>query len=153
MKIDSMGNEEWQQFYGGSLDDFGSWVIPTNDNSFLVAGNSNSVDGDITNYRGAQDFWITKLLPPSVGIQEQGITTFSQLNTSMIDQNLSINFENKLSEEISITLTDLLGRTCFATKVKTAQGKNQFDFRVNLPTEIYLLQLQSKSGLLTRRIY
>ncbi len=40
---------KWQKTYGGSLGDIAMSAIQTKDGGYIVAGNSNSTNGDITN--------------------------------------------------------------------------------------------------------
>jgi hypothetical protein len=61
IKTDSIGNFDWQKSLGGSLDDYAYSVRQTSDNGFLVAGSSESTDGDISNNLGNYDVWIVKL--------------------------------------------------------------------------------------------
>jgi hypothetical protein len=57
----SVPNIEWQKSIGGSKSDGPKFVIQKEDSSYIVFGNSNSTDGDITENKGSQDYWITNL--------------------------------------------------------------------------------------------
>jgi hypothetical protein len=60
-KLDSIGNLEWQKSYGGNAADWCHDIcIGTND-GYLLVGQSNSIDGDITENKGAYDIWIVKI--------------------------------------------------------------------------------------------
>ncbi|HZV13251.1 MAG TPA: hypothetical protein VFA55_08550, partial [Candidatus Kapabacteria bacterium] len=66
VKIDSIGNLQWEKCYGGTYDDFGEDIIPTSDGGYIVAGVSNSKDdGDVTGHHGGNnnipDYWIVKI--------------------------------------------------------------------------------------------
>ena len=61
VKTDSAGTIEWQKTYGGTADDQAHSVIQTADGGYIVAGYSDSSNGDITNTHGDKDFWIVKL--------------------------------------------------------------------------------------------
>ncbi len=61
-KIDACGNLQWQKSLGGTGKDIAYSVIETSDKKYLVAGFTNSTDGDITVYHGgASDYWVVKL--------------------------------------------------------------------------------------------
>lgn len=61
IKLDEAGSVEWQRCYGGSgYDDFGS-LIQTKEGGYLVAGSSDSNDGDVSVNHGNNDYWILKL--------------------------------------------------------------------------------------------
>ncbi|MCK9289986.1 MAG: T9SS type A sorting domain-containing protein [Bacteroidales bacterium] len=61
IKIDAIGTLQWQKTYGGSKWDLAHSISLTADNGFIVAGESHSNDGDITNNYGYSDYWIVKL--------------------------------------------------------------------------------------------
>ncbi len=60
-KLDASGALVWQRCYGGSLTD-SSWDIKaTPDGGYIVVGESQSSDGDLTSNAGAGDYWILKI--------------------------------------------------------------------------------------------
>lgn len=61
LKFDSNDALQWQNTYGGSDDDRGLDIIQTTDNGYAILGYSKSVDGDLTENAGANDFWVAKL--------------------------------------------------------------------------------------------
>lgn len=61
VKLDAAANITWQRALGGSMVDKAYTVRETDDGGFVVAGSSNSTDGDITNNHGMDDYWIVKL--------------------------------------------------------------------------------------------
>jgi hypothetical protein len=54
-------NLQWQKNIGGSGTDVAYSIKPTNDGGYIVAGQSNSPDGDVTGNHGAADYWVAKL--------------------------------------------------------------------------------------------
>lgn len=61
VRIDANGNLLWQKALGGSQDDFANSIQQTSDNGFIVAGETDSQDGNVTSYHGSSDYWIIKL--------------------------------------------------------------------------------------------
>ena len=61
VKTDDWGNLQWQKCYGGTSDDIATSIRQTNDGNFIVAGYSNSGDGDVTINHGGSDFWVIKI--------------------------------------------------------------------------------------------
>lgn len=63
VKIDDFGNIQWQKTYGGSQFENASSIIQTSDGFYIVAGNSSSLDGDVTGHTGIEwmDYWVIKL--------------------------------------------------------------------------------------------
>ena len=73
LKIDSSGNIQWEKSLGGINVDKCSNIIQTQDGGYIVAGASNSINGDITGLHYGldslcectyDDYWIVKLIPP-----------------------------------------------------------------------------------------
>ncbi|WP_028978779.1 T9SS type A sorting domain-containing protein [Sporocytophaga myxococcoides] len=60
LKIDALGNKIWNKTFGGSNDDRLVKVSPAANGGYIVAGNSFSTNGDITDHKGEEDFWIVK---------------------------------------------------------------------------------------------
>jgi len=60
LKLDPEGQIEWEKNYGGSSHDFPGTVHQTSDGGYLVAGDSESEDGDVSGNYGARDIWIIK---------------------------------------------------------------------------------------------
>jgi hypothetical protein len=59
IKLDATGNKQWGKVFGGSGDERTRSVIATSDGGYIVAGESGSIDGDLTNLiKGA---WLVKL--------------------------------------------------------------------------------------------
>ena len=55
------GSVIWSKGYGGSLDEQGFSIQRTPGNGYLVAGYTDSPDGDVTNKSGASDAWLLNL--------------------------------------------------------------------------------------------
>lgn len=62
-KFNTDGLLQWSKTYGGTNDDRGSDIIRTLDGGFAILGYTQSVDEDITQNAGFQDYWIAKLNP------------------------------------------------------------------------------------------
>ena len=61
IKMDANGNKIWRRYFGGNHVDQGRDVLQTPDGGFLLIGVSESSDFDISDARGANDFWIVKV--------------------------------------------------------------------------------------------
>ncbi|MBL7766846.1 MAG: T9SS type A sorting domain-containing protein [Chitinophagaceae bacterium] len=61
IKLNSSGGLEWQKTYGGYYDDWVVTMDKTSDGGCILAGYSDSNDGDVTGNHGLRDFWIVKL--------------------------------------------------------------------------------------------
>ena len=61
LKFDANNNLQWQNTFGGSDDDRASDVVESSDGGFVVLGASKSIDGDVSENNGQQDYWLTKI--------------------------------------------------------------------------------------------
>ncbi len=61
IKIAENGDLEWSKYFGGSLTEEPKDVIQTDDGGYIIVGDSDSADVDITGYKGSYDFWVTKI--------------------------------------------------------------------------------------------
>lgn len=63
VKLDNSGNIQWQKSLGGSGYDYPYSIQQTSDGGYIVAGRTDSNDGDVTGYHGSvySDFWVVKL--------------------------------------------------------------------------------------------
>ncbi|PTX64009.1 hypothetical protein C8N46_101619 [Kordia periserrulae] len=61
VKLSNTGDLIWQESYGGSGIDIGYDIAKTNDGNYIVVGDTRSSDGDVSNLKGAADFWVLKI--------------------------------------------------------------------------------------------
>ena len=72
LKLDSSGDLQWQKTLGGSYDEQANCVIQTPDGGYIIAGETNSNDGDVSGFHGVggdtggggvprTDYWIVKV--------------------------------------------------------------------------------------------
>ena len=61
LKLDSVGTVSWQKALGGTNPDEAKSIEQTRDGGYIVAGYTNSVNGDVLGNHGLRDVWIVKL--------------------------------------------------------------------------------------------
>jgi hypothetical protein len=61
LKLDSVGGLEWQQCFGGSVDEQALSIIQTSDNGYTFVGSATSTDGDVSGHYSGNDVWVCKL--------------------------------------------------------------------------------------------
>ena len=61
VRLASDGTLKWQKSLGGSGEDGASSVLALPDGGYLLAGYSDSADGDAGGSHGEQDFWVLRL--------------------------------------------------------------------------------------------
>ena len=62
VKLSRIGLIQWQKVLGGGSGcDFANMVLPTPDGGYIIAGHTDSNDGDVSSIAGERDVWIVKL--------------------------------------------------------------------------------------------
>lgn len=64
VNIENSGVISSHTMFGGADSDIARGAFPTSDGGFIIAGNSDSVDGDLTENKGGTDFWAVKIGSP-----------------------------------------------------------------------------------------
>ncbi|MGA2298594.1 MAG: choice-of-anchor D domain-containing protein, partial [FCB group bacterium] len=93
VKLNMVGEIEWQRCLGGSEDDEANDIKVTSDGGFIVAGYSRSEDGDVipTSRFSQGDFWVVKF-GPSGGIfqQDASDSVFSIVAPTAVGKNIDM---------------------------------------------------------------
>jgi len=63
LKLKPDGKIQWGNCYGGSSDDFPKCVRQTKDGGYIIAGYTNSDNGNVSKNNGRTDIWVLKLKP------------------------------------------------------------------------------------------
>jgi len=61
IKTSPLGELIWEKSFGGSSFDVSRSIKTTQDNGFLISGQSRSSEGDLTNNQGQNDAWVFKI--------------------------------------------------------------------------------------------
>ena len=61
VKLDASGNLVWQNPLGGSNSEEAFSVISTSDGGYMVAGYTSSNNGNVSGFKGTNDYWVVKL--------------------------------------------------------------------------------------------
>ncbi len=153
LKIDSVGNELWRNCFGGSLDEFANSVIQTSDSTYLVAGVTKSMDGNISYNHGNEDAWIISIGNSSTGIDELTPNSISEFSCQLTDNGLEIKFVSKQIMPIYLTVSDLLGRDLTQENKNAILGENKINIEVPISSGVYLIQLATSYGNFTKKLF
>jgi len=61
IKLNSKGEILWQRTYGGSLNEYCWSMAMTGDGGYIMTGETESNDGDVTVNHGQRDYWVVKV--------------------------------------------------------------------------------------------
>lgn len=86
IKMDESGEIEWQKCLGGSGYDGANAIVQTSDGGYIVAGYSNSNDGDVSGNHSGYDYWIVKLDAFGNLVWQKSLGGYGEDIASSIDQ-------------------------------------------------------------------
>ena len=92
IKLQTNGNLAWQKTCGGSSSDYANCIQKTNDGHYIIAGGTESNDGDITNLHGNEDAWIIKIDDLGNILQQTTVSTNNKESAYSILQTHNNNF-------------------------------------------------------------
>lgn len=138
VKLSATGNLLWQKCLGGSGSENANTVIQTSDGGYIIAGASNSNNGDVTGNHGGDDVWIVKLAPENLSTNEvaKDATTVNIFPNPAKDYiTLRLNY---FTPSMQVTVTDMLGKTIHTQKLDGLTTKIN---TANLQKGTYFLNL------------
>lgn len=148
VKLNMSGNLVWQKCLGGTGYDSAHSIRETTDGGYIIAGNSTSIDGDVSGNQGEKDFWIVKLTSDlSTGLESTYSNSFS-IYPNPVQAQLIINLTS-FSDDITIRIYDLAGRIqYFGSYVSDLVFNNSFQLNIeNLADRFYTIQItNNKTG-------
>ncbi len=107
VRIGPNGSILWEENLGGSDIDWSESTLQTNDGGYIIAGRSNSDDGDVGGNNGENDYWIVKL-DASLSVDDYLIESNITLYPNPTENIFTI---ANLSETIKkVEILDLQGR-------------------------------------------
>ena len=112
IETDGSGNIQSENYYGGSNQDFPYSICAINNHQYLLAGGSNSHDGDLTQNHGGicsgsvcDDYWMVKLSKSLVSVDDISYISDIKLFPNPFKEKLSIRTRTFLDGRIIIVNT------------------------------------------------
>lgn len=153
VKLDSAGSIEWQKSLGGTDHDVANSIQQTADGGYIVAGGSESNDGDVTgNHGGWGDYWIVKLFPAVSTINPMSNENDLNIYPNPTASNITIEFSTE-SKNAEISLLNIHGKELTNQHITT--DKNTIIKQLNLshyPNGIYFLSIRTEKENFMQRI-
>lgn len=119
VKLSSTGTLVWEKTIGASGREGANSIQLTPDGGYIVAGLSNSTDGDVTGNHGDYDAWVVKLEPElmaTTSFASQELKIFPNPAKNILQLQTATN--GSLDK---ITITDLTGKIVLTQTTNTAQ--------------------------------
>jgi hypothetical protein len=86
VKISNTGAIQWQRSLGGSYADYSFSIIQSNDGNFVIAGQTDSINGDVIGNHGGTDAWVVKLSSSGVLLWQKTFGGTGRESASQISQ-------------------------------------------------------------------
>ncbi|MBU1727737.1 T9SS type A sorting domain-containing protein, partial [Patescibacteria group bacterium] len=143
LKLDTIGNMEWQKCLGGSDFDAASFLCLAFDGGSVIAGLTESNDIDVANNHGESDYWIVKLVSFPASMEDMNSFLNIRVHPNPFVDFINIDISDKNTD---VKLVNLLGQIVAETNL---QGKN-FISGINVPAGAYILQLQNAGKIFSK---
>ncbi|MFN0175600.1 MAG: T9SS type A sorting domain-containing protein [Saprospiraceae bacterium] len=140
VKLTDSGEIQWQKTLGGTMAEHGFSIQQTNDSGYILAGESWSSNGDLTENKGETDLWIVKLSPESSSTFET-YAGMLKLYPNPAAQFISLE-TTSVELTLRVQITDLLGRELSRQTIQNGGSANI----ASLPSGFYLLTATTSSG-------
>ncbi|HET8804645.1 MAG TPA: T9SS type A sorting domain-containing protein, partial [Aequorivita sp.] len=144
IKLKTNGTLEWQKTMGGSSWDSATTVQKTFDGGYIIAGFSESIDGDVTDNQGGPDYWIVKLHPEPLSVDQ--VANPINCYPNPVSSILNI---TALEPIKSVTVYDQLGQMVMTVSHSTPALQLNLS---ELSTNIYQLVVETDKAVETKRI-
>lgn len=149
VKLNAFGAIQWQQCYGGTVNDFGISIRQTTDGGFIVAGYSNSLNGDVTGNIGGEDYWIVKL-ESFVGVNDNNFVEDIFLTPNPASNELVV----RCQESGSIEIYDVFGKKVFPSPLaplswRRGDERGEVINVSSFLTGIYFVKVKTDAGIST----
>ena len=145
-KMDSSGNFQWGKALGGTGDDYPYSIQETADGGYLIAGSTESNNGDVTSNHGGKDYWIVKLAPLGITVPELE-NSFMELNIFQSNNQLNLRYFSKHNQKAQLFLYDVNGKKVFEKSISINEGINYNTVSIaGLAGGMYFVRMDGEKG-------
>lgn len=147
LKLDNVGEIEWEKKLGGTDLDYLNSIQQTTDNGYIVAGITESNDGDVTENNGNADFWIVKLEPYLVNAQQQLESNFKFIISPNPSNGEIVIQSHNLGSPSILKIYDMNGYCILSKNII-----NQFTRIDNIPRGQYSVIIKSAKEYIAHKL-
>ena len=139
VKLNSSGTIEWQKCLGGTGWDWENSIQQTSDGGFIVAGYTNSNDGDVSGNHGSKDYWVVKLTNEPDRINEIENYNLFSIYPNPFTEHAIITFDNPTNEKYRLLIIDVTGKVVM--EINEIYGNTVEIDGSNLSAGVYVFEL------------
>ena len=153
LKLNSLGNIQWQNCLGGTITERALSFQETTDGGYILAGYTESNNGDVSGNHGNSDAWVVKL-SATAGMNDFSSITSLNIFPNPVFDNVTVNLFLSKTENLTLQLKDVLGQTVIEPiYLKNSSGTFSHSISTSkLPNGIYLLDIMGEEGRKTEKI-
>ena len=154
VRVDAAGELLWQKAMGGSADDRAAAIQRTEDGGYVIAGFSNSNDGDVTSAFPGYDLWLVKLAADDVSIPEHEPIWTLDVYPNPTAGDLAIAFTVPTYTMVRIEIRDVTGRLV-ALPLSGQRALGQYRLRYStedLPAGVYHILFLTNDRMVLREL-
>ncbi len=150
LELDPSGEILWEDCIGGTDAEVGRAILQTSDGGHLITGYTRSNDVDASENQGMHDYWVVKLDPVEISIDESQMLQDVLLYPNPSFGEIFLQFKDPMSRDPDIALYDSMGH-----KIKSFNHIDNSDLdliRINfseMPPGCYSISLRSKRSTRT----
>ena len=143
VKLNLFGDVIWQKSIGGNAEDGFNNVIQTADGGIFLSGSTNSnISGNIEEAPiGMSDYWVLKLEPESLSINENNSLSSVQIYPNPTTNSITVNF-GTFQETVSVSIINVIGQLISR---KTLSQISEQQLQINEPNGIYFLEIENEN--------
>lgn len=149
------GNVKWDKTLGSNGGDYLRDIIPLQDGSYMLIGESTSTGGGTVNAstNGQEDVWCTKV-DATVSLQEflefkESFTIFPNPTKN----HTTISFESVSNEMVNITIVNVDGKVVYTNKKAVNNGINQFEVNTSeFAKGMYTVKIEQGQSMAVRKL-
>ncbi|AFL81146.1 hypothetical protein Aeqsu_1663 [Aequorivita sublithincola DSM 14238] len=144
VSLNTSGGIISQNSIGGSADESGTYILPTNDGNYIMFCSSDSnISGDKSeNSRGLDDYWVFKTTPAILGVAKNTFGPSLSAYPNPTNGRITIKLGESFSA-INVIINNMLGQVVSSTNY---QNTNTLDVEINGAAGIYLATVKTNDG-------
>ena len=142
VKIDDTGYIQWQKTLGGSGADAGTGMVQCADSSYVIAGHTNSADGDVTTHLGGDDYWVVRLGKARDMALATGAKSNIRVYPTLTRGSVTIGLPRACTGA-AVSVTNMMGQCVAFSQVSGQMGQLFLD--AQLPNGMYILEVSGGS--------
>ncbi len=146
LKLGITGTIDWQKNYGGSNEDYPSFIQQTSDDGYISIVSSNSNDGDLSGNNGDYDIWIFKLSQFSVGVQNTNSTPNFTISPNPSNGEFTVLMDD-FTSSVDIEITDIEGHSIYTKNDLSGMLKIN-----SIPRGSYYITVKNSKNSFTKKL-